>query len=227
MEQRLVQPVDGRHPGRGHLAPATIGFAAVQLLPQIAAARGAGRIDTVRDRVGLVAAKAAVPRFLRMLASQLLLVRVILRGRRGAVHSADFRDAENRLPALKSRHTVLRGGEPEASRGKGSFAPAVVDAGDMPVYGVRGGVAVKLVADIDEVLHRCDVDVVNGGEIEDDGFEGGLVGFDGDGLAAARARVVPGAVLSFMSVDARKIGLERRSLRQVLGRRRGWSGGFP
>lgn len=68
----------------------------------------------------------------------------------------------------------------------------------MPVYGVRSGIAVELVADVDELLDRCDVDVVNGREVEDDGFEGRFVRFDRDGFAAARARVVPGAILSCM-----------------------------
>ena len=147
------------------------------------------------DRVRLVAADAA-------LASQLLLIRVVLRGRRGTVQPANLRDAENGLPAPEARGVALGGGKPEASGGKGSFGPAVVDAGEMPVHGVRGRVAAELVADVDEVLHGCDVDVVDGGEIENDGFEGGLVGFDGDRFAAARARVIPGAVLVSVSVDA-------------------------
>lgn len=194
VEQRLVQPVDGGDPGRGHLPPA-VRFAVLQLQPQVAAARDAGGVTAVRHRVHLGAADAAMSRFFRPLAYQLLLVLVVLCGRRGTVHPADFRHAEDGLPALKGRRVALRGGEAEAGGGKGSFGPAVVDAGKMPVYGVRGGVAVKLVADVNEVLHGCDVDIVDGGEVEDDGFEGGSVGFDGDGFAAARARVVPRAVL--------------------------------
>ncbi len=65
----------------------------------------------------------------------------------------------------------------------------------MPIYFVRGGVAVKLVADIDEVLDGCDVDVVDGREVEDDGFEGGFVGFVWRGAATAWAWVVPGTIL--------------------------------
>lgn len=201
MEQRLVQPMDGRHPGRGHLQT-TISFAVLQLLPYVTATRGAGRIMAVRDRICLVTADAAVPPFLRTLASQLLLIHIILCRRRRTMNSADFRHAKNRLPALKGWRITLRSGEPEASGGKGSFSPAIVDAGEMPIYGVRGGVTVKLVADVDEVLHRCDVDIVHGREIEDDSFEGGSVGFDGDGFAAARARIVPGAVLNCVSVNA-------------------------
>ena len=201
MEQRLVQPMDGRHPDRW--APAidatttTVSFGAIELMPQIAAAARAGGLEAVRDRVDfvVVAADAAVSLVPRTLAFQLLLVHVVLRGRCGAVHAADFGHAEDGLPAFEARGVALRGGEAEAGGGEGPFGPAVVDAGEVPVYRVRGGVAVELVADVDEVLHGCYVDVVDGGEVEDDGFKSGLVGFDGDGLAATRAGVVPGAVL--------------------------------
>ena len=204
VEQRLVEPMDGRHPSRGALPPTTISLAVLQLLPDIAAARRAGAVMAVRDRVDLIAAAAdtAASRLLRPLAYQLLLVRVVLRGRRGAVHPADFRHAEDGLPALKGRRVSLRGGESEAGGGEGSFGPAVIDAGEMPVYGVRGRVTVKLVADVDQMLHRCDVDVVDGGEVEDDGFESGSVGYDRDGFAAARARVIPWAVLSCVLANA-------------------------
>lgn len=45
------------------------------------------------------------------------------------------------------------------------------------------------------MLDRCDVDVVDGGEIKDYSFESGLVGINRGGVAAARPRVVPWAVL--------------------------------
>jgi hypothetical protein len=37
----------------------------------------------------------------------------------------------------------------------------------MPVYFVRGSVAVELVADVDEVLDGGYIDVVDGGEVKD------------------------------------------------------------
>ena len=116
--------------------------------------------------------------------------------------AANLRYAEDGLPTLIDGRVAFRGGKSEAGGGEGSFGPAVVDAGDMPVYRVRGGVAVQLVADVDEMLDGCDVDIVDGGEVEDDGFEGGFIGFDGEGFAAARARVVPWAILSCGSVNA-------------------------
>ena len=89
----------------------------------------------------------------------------------------------------------------------------------MPIHSVRGGVAVKLVTDVDEVLDRGDVDIVDGGKVEDDGFEGGFVGFDGNGFAAAGARIVPGAILCCMSASVHEsekmIG---RSLHRAWGR---------
>lgn len=194
MEQRPVEPLHERHPGRGSLE-ATVSLAALQLLPQVAAARGAGRVMAVRDGVRLAVADAAASRFLRPLALQFLLVHVVLCGGRGAVLPTDFRHAEYGLPALKAGRVALRGGETEAGRGEGSFGPSVFDAGEMPVYRVRGGVAVELIADIDEVLDGRDIDIVDGGEVEDDGFEGRFFGLDGYRLAAAGARVVPRTVL--------------------------------
>ena len=199
MEQRPAKAVDGGHPSRRPL----VHFAVLQLLAQIAAARGAGDVMAVRNHIDLVAvADAVFSPFFRPLASELQLVIMSLRSRRGAVLAANFRHTEDGLPALIDRRIALRSGEPEAGRGEGSFGPAVVDAGDMPVYRVRGGVAVQLVADVDEVLDGCDVHVVDGGEVKDDRFEGGFVGLDGDGSAAAWARVIPGPILSGMSVDA-------------------------
>ena len=156
---------------------------------------------TVRSHVDLVAADAVVSPFFRALASELELVLAVLCGRRGAVLAADFRHAEDGLPAFVDRRVALRSGEPEAGRGEGSFRPAVVDAGDMPVYCVRGGVAVQLVANINQVLDRCDVHIVDGGEVQDDGLEGGFFVFDGEDFAAAWARVIPRAILSCMSVN--------------------------
>lgn len=199
--------MDSRHPGRGPplAINRTVSFGAVQLLPDIATAACAGGFKSMRDHVSLVgsaADDAAVSQIVPTLAFEFLLVDVVFGSRGGAVNAADFRDAEDGLPAFEAGGVALRGGKAEAGGGEGSFAPAVVDAGEVPVYRIWGGVAVELVADVDEVLHGCYVDVVDGGEVKDDGFEGGFVGFDGDGLAATRTGVVPGAVLSWGLVDA-------------------------
>lgn len=218
MEQRPVEPVHERDPGRQPPLAAAVRLAALELLRQVAAARRAGSVVAVRDHVRLVAAAAAPRRLLRALAPELLFVLRVLGDRRGAVLAANVGDAEDGLPALEGRRAGLRGREAEAGRGEGAFGPAVVDAGEVPVHRVRGDVAVELVADVDEVLDGCDVDVVDRGEVEDDGFEGGFVGFDGDGSAAARARVVPGPILKGVLVDAVGIwGWAARELTPSLG----------
>jgi len=65
----------------------------------------------------------------------------------------------------------------KASRGESTLSPAVVNTGKVPVNAVGSGVSVKVVAGIDESLHGGDVNVVNGGEVENDGLECGAVVF--------------------------------------------------
>ena len=112
----------------------------------------------------------------------------------GAVRSANFGNAKDGFPALE---TGLAFGSWVAKTGgrEGALCPAIVDAGKVPVYFVRGGVAVELVADIDEVLDRGYVDIVDGRKVEYDGFEGGFVSINWCGLAAAWAWVIPRTIL--------------------------------
>lgn len=79
----------------------------------------------------------------------------------------------------------------KAGGGEGALGPPVVDVAEVPVNGVWSSVFVELVADVDEVLDGCEVDVVDGGHVEDDGFESRLVVCFFGLLAAARAGVVP------------------------------------
>jgi hypothetical protein len=119
-------------------------------------------------------------------------VLLVFSGGGGGGGTADLSDAEDGLPAAE-----LLGGEgeiAEAGGDEGALGPAVVDAGDVPLDGGGGGVAVELVADVDEVLDGGDVDVIDGGEVEDDGFEGGEVAAVWFALAAFRARVIPRSV---------------------------------
>ena len=71
----------------------------------------------------------------------------------------------------------------------------------MPVDARRSGVMVELVADVEKVLDAGDVDVVDGGEVEDDGFEGWAVRNVRSCTASARAGVVPGTVLMKMLAE--------------------------
>ena len=65
----------------------------------------------------------------------------------------------------------------------------------MPIYFVGGRVAVELVADVEEVLDGCYVDVVDGRKVEDDGFKGGFMGIVDRDAATAWSWVVPGPIL--------------------------------
>jgi hypothetical protein len=67
----------------------------------------------------------------------------------------------------------------------------------VPLDAIRVRVPVELVSQVDERLRGGDVEVVDGREVEDDGAQRGARrdGLAVDGLAAARAGVVPGAVL--------------------------------
>lgn len=66
----------------------------------------------------------------------------------------------------------------------------------MPFNQFRGGVAVELIAHVDQALDGGHVDVVHGAKVEDHGAEDGAVVVQADDLAAARPGVIPGAVLS-------------------------------
>jgi len=89
----------------------------------------------------------------------------------------------------------------------------------VPVDFVGGGVAVELVADVDEVLDGGNVDIVDGGEVEDDSFEGGLKGVVGGLAVAAGAGVVPGAVLLVSKISRACLWrlIEDRGLTPSLG----------
>lgn len=65
----------------------------------------------------------------------------------------------------------------------------------MPLDDLRRCVAIELVANIDEILNTGNVDVVDGGEIEDDSLQSGLVVIDYWCLSTARTRVIPWAIL--------------------------------
>lgn len=82
----------------------------------------------------------------------------------------------------------------EAGGAEGSLRPAVLDVGKVPVDGLGSGVAVELVADVDQGLGRRHVDNVDGGEVEDDGLErwpGVVLNF----LLVSRSWVIPRPVL--------------------------------
>lgn len=106
---------------------------------------------------------------LRMLAAEAFLVLALLGDLGGTGLPADFGHAEDWLPALKGAGAE-RGRIAKAGGDESTLSPAVVDAGNMPVHLAGRGVAVELVADVDEMLDGRDVDVIDGGEVENDGL---------------------------------------------------------
>ena len=112
----------------------------------------------------------------------------------GAILTADLSHAENGFPASETQ-LALRCWVPKSGGCKRAFGPAVVDAGKMPIYFVGGRIAVELVADVEEVLDGCYVDVIDGRKVEYDSFESGFVGFVWRDAATAWAWVIPGTIL--------------------------------
>lgn len=65
----------------------------------------------------------------------------------------------------------------------------------MPLDDLRRSVAIKLVANIDEILDTGNVNVIDGGKVEDDRLQGGLVVIDYWCLSTPWTRIVPWAIL--------------------------------
>ena len=109
---------------------------------------------------------------------------------------ANMRDAEDGLPGLWGCAVGgLRGGVAEACGDKGSLGPAVVNIGKVPVNPGRGSVLVELVAYVNQMLNGSDVDVVDGGEVENDGLEDRELLVYDERLSPAWAGIIPRAVL--------------------------------
>lgn len=190
MEERSVEAMDDGHFLTGALR---VGLACAQGSAEIAAAGFGGGV--ARDDAVVCQLLARGFDVTRALAFEFLFVFGVLGRGGGAVEAADLGDGEDGFPAFEDGGVAFGGGVAEPGGGEGPFCPAVVDAGEVPVYLVGGGVAVELVAHVDEVLDAGYVDVVDGGEVEDYGFKGGERPFDCRSLSAAWAGVVPWSVL--------------------------------
>ena len=162
MKQRPVKPVHDRHLGRRTLG---IRFTRAQAPSEIRPAA----IGTMLSRVGRGGDVVLLVRFTGSvqglagtacvgffdipcsLPFQRPLILYYFGSVGRTVLPTNFRDGENRLPALEhwGVGVTQRGRVPEACARQGAFGPAVVDAGEVPVYFVRGGIAVELVAHID------------------------------------------------------------------------------
>ena len=103
--------------------------------------------------------------------------------------AADFGNAEDGFPAVDF---IVGGGRvAESSRCEGSLGPAAVNSGQMPLHRLRGGISVQLIANVDQGLDTGHVHVVDGLEIEDDGFQSREMRDIRFGSAWLGARVVP------------------------------------
>jgi len=99
----------------------------------------------------------------RTLSSYFLLIGICLGGACSGVGPSDLSHAEDWFPAVLK---ISRFGRiPKSRTYQSTLGPSVVDTGKMPVHCVGGSVSVELVTDIDQLLHRCDVDIVDGTEI--------------------------------------------------------------
>ena len=113
--------------------------------------------------------------------AKLLLVHLLLSGGGSALELApDFGDGEDGFPATDLAVGHGGRGVAEAGGDEGALGPAVADAGHVPVDDVGRGVPVELIAHVDELLDRGDVDVVDRGEVEDHGLERRQVHVDAD-----------------------------------------------
>ena len=152
------------------------------------------RTSGVMARNRIILIRACLFDIPRSLPLQLSLILAVFGGIGGAILAANLSDAENGFPARKTQ-LALRRWVTESGGSKGAFCPAVVDAGEMPIYFVGGRVTVELVADVEEVLDGCYVDVIDGRKVEYNSFEGGFMGFVGCDAATAWSWVVPGPIL--------------------------------
>lgn len=166
MEQRPVEAVHS-NPPLGRLVSYGVG-----LVDAVAAAARAGRTALNSIEVIALSFRAASTRLVEV---HLLLVGLVLSGLGGRVGTTNLGDAEDGLPAVVKPVSTLSWVS-KASRDEGTLGPAVRDASNVPVDNVGSRVAVELVANIDQVLHRCNVHSVDGAEIENDGLESRQVG---------------------------------------------------
>ena len=190
MKQRSRQPMHNRHPMIPRICLTRTKFP-TQILTNVTSTARTSRI-MAGNRIILIRARLFdIPGSLPL---EFLRILTVFGCSGGAILAANLSDAENRFPACETR-LALRCWVAESGGCECAFCPAVVDAGEMPIYFVRGGVAVKLVADVEKVLDRCDVDVVDGRKVEDDSFESRFMRFVCRGAATAWTWVVPGTIL--------------------------------
>ena len=85
----------------------------------------------------------------------------MLRRGSGRGIAANFGNAEDGFPAVVDRNVVCRHMIAKTGGCEGTFGPAIVDTGEVPVYFLGRSISVQLVADVDEMLYYGDINVVN------------------------------------------------------------------
>jgi len=130
----------------------------------------------------------------------------------GTAGTSHLGHTEDRFPSVETGVLVVGGRwESETGRGERAFCPSVVDAGNVPLHLLRACVSVELVADINQVLDRSNIDIVDRGKVQNDSLECRLVLLTLWLLAASRsARVVPRAVAeSVITVEVGATGVRK------------------
>lgn len=75
--------------------------------------------------------------------------------------AVDLGNAEDGLPAVVDGDIVCRYMIAKARGCEGTFGPAVVDTGKVPVHFFWRSISIKLIADVNEVLHYGDINIVD------------------------------------------------------------------
>ena len=88
---------------------------------------------------------------------------------RGTLGSSKLSNAEDRLPPMEFLFFWRR--KSKSGGSQSPFGPSIVNASEMPLYLIGLRVAVKLVAYVDQILHGCEIDEIDGGEVENDSLE--------------------------------------------------------
>ena len=134
--------------------------------------------------------------------------------------TSDLCDAEDGLPAADIRLSLEDAGVAEAGGDEGAFGPAVVDGSEVPVDDGWGGVSVKLISNVYQLLDGGDVDVIHRAKVEDDGFQSRAISLICGNcclLAFAGRRVIPRVISwAVIMVEVGSAGGGKDVVRQLI-----------
>jgi hypothetical protein len=170
VEERAVETVDGDPPPGAAVLVRHGGL--VDLVDAGAGAARAGGGASALNGVEVVAALSLGAAGTEV---DLLLIGLVLGGLGGGRGAANLGHTEDGLPAVVQSVGAF-GWESKAGRDERALGPAVRNAGNVPIDDIGCCVTIKLIADINQMLYRCNIHHIDGAEIEDDGFENREVG---------------------------------------------------